>query len=305
MMYDIVIIGAGTAGMSAAVYGVRGGRSVLMIEELSYGGQIINTPEVDNYPGTGKVSGFELAQQMYEQATGLGAEMKYAKVTELKRDESGLFTVHTESDGDFQAKAVIVATGVKNRNLGLEREEALVGLGISYCATCDGAFFRGKKVAVMGGGNTALEDAEYLAALAEKVYVVHRRDQFRGDAITVERLKTKENVEFVLDSVPEKLIGEDRLTGVLIKNVKSGQERELEVDGVFVAYGHKAVNDVFAELADLDESGFFDSSEDCTTKTSGLFVAGDCRKKRRRQLLTAGSDGAVAAMTALDYLNTL
>ena len=190
-MYDIIIVGAGPAGLTSAIYGVRGGRNVLMIEKLSYGGQIINTPEVENYPGTGIVSGFQLASDMYEQATKLGAEMAFGEVVALEKNADGIFKIATDGGEEFEAKSVILATGVKSRPLGIDREEELTGMGVSYCATCDGAFFRGKDVAIMGGGNTALEDAEYMSTIANKVYLVHRRDKFRGDQVTVDRLSKK------------------------------------------------------------------------------------------------------------------
>ncbi len=303
-MYDILIAGAGPAGMTAAIYGARGGKSVLMADKMSYGGQIINTPEVENYPGTGKVSGFQLAQDMYDQAVGLGAEMTFGEVTGIEKTEEG-FLVRMGDGSTYEAKSVILATGVKNRPAGLEREEQMTGAGISYCATCDGAFFRKKDVIVLGGGNTALEDAEYLTALCNKVYLVHRRDKFRGEEITVKRLAAKENVEFILDSVPVEILGDTKVTGLKVKNVKTEETREIPASAVFVAYGRVPENGAFAEFAALDGAGFFASQEDCLTETKGLFVAGDARAKVRRQLVTATADGATAAMAAIDYLNSL
>lgn len=313
-MHDIAIVGAGPAGLTAAIYGARGGKSVLLIEKLSYGGQIINTPEVDNYPGAKHTSGFELATDMYNQATELGAEMAFGEVSEIEKtkDEAGksCFKITTKGLGGsegktFEAYSVILATGVESRPLGLPREENMVGAGISYCATCDGAFFRGKDVAVLGGGNTALEDAEYMAQLANKVYLVHRRDEFRGDEITVKRLASKENVEFVLDTVPVEIMGEPVVSGIKVKNVKTEEERILEVSAIFVAYGKVPDNGNFSNLTKLDGAGFFDSKEDCLTDTEGVFVAGDARAKLRRQLVTATADGAVAAMAAIEYLHGL
>lgn len=313
-MHDILIVGAGPAGLTSAIYGARGGKSVLILEKLSYGGQIINTPEVENYPGTKRTSGFELATAMYEQAIELGAEMAFGEASKIKKDvdENGkaCFVVETKTatgaDGEsYKAKSVILATGVQSRPLGLPREDRLVGAGISYCATCDGAFFRGKDVVVLGGGNTALEDAEYMADIANKVYLVHRRNEFRGDEITVKRLSEKENVEFVLDSVPVEIIGEPVVSSLKVKNVKTEEERELPVSAIFVAYGKVPENQAFSDVTELDGVGFFDSEEDCLTKTPGIFVAGDARKKVRRQLVTATSDGAIAAMTAIEYVNQL
>lgn len=325
-MYDILIIGGGPAGLTSAIYGVRGGLKVAFMEKMSYGGQIINTPEVENYPGTGKVSGFELAENMYQQAKGLGAEMVFGEAVGIKRAEDAdgkpIFIVETRdmsqpmpedpaSSDDipkgqsYEARAVILATGLKQRPAGLDREEQMTGAGVSYCATCDGGFFRGKDVAILGGGNTALEDAEYMAGLANKVYLVHRRDEFRGDEVTVERLRSKDNVEFVLSSVPVEILGSPTVDGLKVKSVKTDEERDLKVDGIFVAYGHIPVNGLFKDLATLDDTGFFDSGEDCKTVTPGIFVAGDCRAKTRRQLVTATSDGAIAAMNAIEYIHNL
>ena len=328
-MYDILIIGAGPAGLTAAIYGVRGGLKVAFMEKMSYGGQIINTPEVENYPGTKTVSGFELAENMYQQAKTLGAEMIFGEAIGVKQATDGdgkpYFIVETRdmsqpmpevaegSDAaadipkgpSYEARTVILATGLKQRPAGLEREEQMTGAGVSYCATCDGGFFRGKDVAILGGGNTALEDAEYMTALANKVYLVHRRDEFRGDEVTVERLRSKENIEFVLSSVPVEILGTPTVSGLKVKNVKTEEERDIAVDGIFVAYGHIPVNGLFADVAALDGTGFFDSGEDCKTGTPGIFVAGDCRAKTRRQLVTATADGAVAAMNAIEYIHNL
>ena len=213
-MFDIAIVGAGTAGLSAAIYGVRAGKSVIVFEALTYGGQIINTPEVENYPGIRQISGFDFATGLYEQATGLGAEVVYERV--IRIDDQGDTKLVVTEDGQYEAKSVILATGAKNRPLGVEREEELIGAGVSYCATCDGAFFRGKDVAVVGGGNTALEDAAYLSAYCRTVYLIHRRDQFRGEEKSVERLRKKENVKFVLESRVTALNGEGKLESITI-----------------------------------------------------------------------------------------
>lgn len=302
-MYDIIIIGAGPAGMSAAIYGRRAGKSVLMLEKSSFGGQIVNTPEIENYPGFKQISGFELAANLYEQAAGLGAEIAYEKVTGIE-DNGAFKTVKTET-GSHETKTVILATGAKNRPLGLPREAELTGAGVSYCAACDGAFFRGREVAVIGGGNTALEDAEVLSGIASKVYLVHRRDSFRGDQANVKRLAEKENVELVLDSVPEELLGEMTVSGLKVRNVKTDEIRELTVQGVFVAVGQMPDNGDFADAAELDKSGYIKAGEDCETGTAGIFTAGDCRTKKVRQLATAAADGAVAALAAVEYISRL
>lgn len=300
-MYDIIVAGAGPAGLTAAIYGVRGGKSLLMLEEKMYGGQIVYASDVENYPGTGTISGADLVTCMYKQATDLGAKLTYAKLQSLEK--RGDHFVLTDAQGtSYEAAVVIGATGVKPRMLGLEGEERLTGSGLSFCANCDGAFYKGKTVAVMGGGNTALEDADYLAALAKKVYLVHRRTEFRGESAGVEKLRKRPNVEFVLNAVPVKLLGETAVEGVIVRS-HSGEERTLAVSGIFVAYGMIPQNEIFASLAELDENGYICADEDGATKTPGLFAAGDCRRKKRRQLVTATADGATAAMAAIEYLN--
>lgn len=301
-MYDIVIIGAGPAGMSAAVYGQRAGKKTLMIDAKGFGGQILNTPEVENYPGIKKTSGIELASSLYEQASGQGAEIVYEKAVAIEPGNPAVVRTETAS---YETKAVIIATGAKNRPLGIPTEEKFVGAGVSYCATCDGAFFRGKDVAVIGGGNTALEDAEVLSGIANKVYLVHRRDSFRGEQAGVKRLLTKDNVEFVLDSVPEEILGEMTVSGLKVRSVKTDETQTLSVQGVFVAIGQMPDNGDFADAAELDDKGYVTAGEDCMTKTPGVFTAGDCRTKKVRQLATAAADGAVAALAAVDYINSL
>ena len=303
-MFDIVIIGAGTAGLSAAIYASRAGKSALVLEGKAYGGQIINTPDIENYPGIAHISGFDFATGLYNQAKALGAVVKMQQALRITKAD-GRFLVETRRE-THEAKAVILATGAKNRPLGLEKEEALIGRGISYCATCDGMFYRGKTVAVNGGGNTAVEDAMFLTGYCEKVYLIHRRDAFRADEKEVERLREKENVEFVLDSVVEALEETDgRLSGIRVKNVKSGESSELPVAGLFIAIGQVPDNGAFQDLVDLDEKGYIIAGEDLKTKTEGVFTAGDCRTKEVRQLTTAASDGAVAALAASKYIDAL
>lgn len=299
-MNDIIIIGAGTAGLSAAIYARRAGKKALILEALSYGGQIINTPEVENYPGIKNISGFDFATGLYEQAADLGAEIEYVRVTGIESNADGSKTVHT-TDGDRECKAVIIATGAKNRPLGIDREEELTGSGVSYCATCDGAFYKKKSVAVNGGGNTAIEDAGFLSNFCSKVYVIHRRDEFRADVHEVEKLKAKENVEFILDSEVTALLGDDELTGIEVTNKKTGEKKELEISGLFIAIGQMPDNTAFASVVDLDEKGYIIGKEDCLTNTPGVFTAGDCRTKAVRQLTTAAADGAVAALAAAAY----
>ena len=304
-MYDVVIVGAGIAGLTAAIYATRAGKSVLVLEGKIYGGQIINTFQIENWPGDYGVSGVDLMQKIYKQATELGAEVEYEEVVAIEKTETE-FLVKTE-DEEYAAGVVILAVGSEDKKLGLDSEEKFAGRGVSYCATCDGAFYKDKKVAVIGGGNTALYDALYLADIASKVYLVHRRNEFRGDAVLVEKLKRKENVEFVLGYVPEQILGDGKVTGV--KLVPSGKvdsatsERTLDVDGIFVAIGKKPATEKYAELVKLDENGYIVASEDCRTSCDGVYVAGDCRTKDIRQLVTAAADGAVAADAAVNYLS--
>ncbi len=304
-MYDVVIVGAGIAGLTAAIYAKRAGKSVLVLEGKTYGGQIINTFQIENWPGDYGVSGVDLMQKIYKQATELGAEVEFEEVVAIEKTETG-FVVKTE-DEEYVAGAVILAVGAEDKKLGLVSEEKFAGRGVSYCATCDGAFYKDKKVAVIGGGNTALYDALYLADIASKVYLVHRRNEFRGDAVLVEKLKRKENVKFVLGYVPEQILGDDKVAGV--KLAPSGKvdsvtsERTLDVDGIFVAIGKKPATEKYAELVKLDENGYIVASEDCKTSCDGVYVAGDCRTKDIRQLVTAAADGAVAADVAVNYLS--
>ena len=300
-MHDIIIVGAGTAGLSAAIYGLRAGKSVLVLEQASYGGQIINTPEIENYPAIQKISGFEFATNLYNQAKNLGAEFAFEKVEGI--EDKGQFKEVKTKDKSYEGKAVILATGAKNRSLGVEKEEELVGKGISYCATCDGMFYRGKVVAVNGGGNTAVEDATFLSDYVQKVYVIHRRDEFRADKAEVDRLTSKPNVELVLNSTVKRLERDaSGLTGVVVAN-KDGEERTLKVDGLFVAIGQAPDNQAFSDLVELDGKGYISAGESTLTKTPGIFTAGDCRTKAIRQLATAASDGAVAGLAAVSYIN--
>ena len=308
-MYDIAIVGAGPAGLSSAIYGQRAGKSTVVFEGYTYGGQIVNTPEIENYPAIKNISGFDFATGLYEQASALGAEVVFEKVLAVEKtdgsDEKGSYFTVTTTGGKYEAKTVILATGAKNRHLGVSREDELTGRGISYCATCDGAFYKGKAVAVNGGGNTAIEDAMFLTNYCSKVYVIHRRDEFRGEKEGLEALKKKENVEFVLNSTVKELLGEEKLSGVRVVNKLSGEERDIEVDGLFIAIGQEPDNGSFAELAELDKAGYIVSGEDCMTKTPGLFTARDCRTKQVRQLVTAASDGAVAALAACGYIDKM
>ena len=301
-MYDIVIVGVGTAGMSAAIYGVRSGKKVLLLEEKNYGGQIVNTPEVENYPGIIKTSGFEFATNLFNQAKSLGAEIKYEKA--LKIEDNGTLKTIVTNKNTYEAKTVIIATGAKNRQLRLENEKKLIGSGVSYCATCDGMFFRGRDVAVVGGGNTALEDAMFLSNYCNKVYIIHRRDKLRGEDKIAKAISEKENIQLVWNSNVIKILGDNQVEGITLKNSVDGSEKNIKVSGLFIAVGQEPDNYDFQSVIKLDEKGYVIAGEDCRTETNGIFTAGDCRTKSVRQLTTAASDGAVAAIGACEYIDS-
>jgi thioredoxin reductase (NADPH) len=294
-MYDIIIIGAGPAGLTAAIYGRRANKKVLVLEALTYGGQIVNTTVIDNYPALPHVTGFDFATNLYNQAIELGAEVKFEKVINIIVDKEK--KVITDSN-EYTSRAIIIATGADRRKLGLEKEDKFTGSGISYCATCDGNFFKDKEVAVNGGGNTALTDALYLADICSKVYLIHRRDEFRGSETLVNEVKKRNNIELVLNSKVTKLNGDNHLTSIEVTN-NDGSTRELPISCLFVAIGQVPVTENFVKLIDVDDNGYAIAGEDMKTKVAGLYVAGDVRKKSLRQLATAISDGAIAATEAI------
>lgn len=299
-MHDIIVVGGGPAGLTAALYAARAGHSVLVLEQAAPGGQIIYSPHVENYPGLPGMSGASFAEELTAQVERLGVELDYAAVTGFVPCEGGYEV--TAEDGPRRAKALVLAPGASHRHLGLEGEDDLVGLGVSYCAVCDGPFYQGKSVAVVGGGDTALQDALFLAGVCEKVTLIHRREQFRGEARLVEKLREHSNVEFLLGYTPEELLRSGgEFSGLKLKHTATGQVRELLADGVFVAVGQKPGAAPFAGLVELDEEGYFASGEDCRTKLPGVFVAGDCRAKTVRQLTTAVGDGAVAGLAAAKF----
>ncbi|EUB14581.1 putative thioredoxin-disulfide reductase [Shuttleworthella sp. MSX8B] len=301
-MYDILVVGAGTAGLSAGIYGVRQNKSVLILEANTFGGQIINTPDIENYPGIAHTSGFDFAMGLYQQAIDLGVEYRQARVASI--EDAGDHKIAVLEDGDrIASRTIILATGAKNRPLGLAHEKEWIGRGISYCATCDGMFYRKKIVAVNGGGNTALEDAEFLSNIVEKVYVIHRRDQFRGEPVRVEKLRARENVEFVLNANITALLGQDRLEALEVTDKITGEKRIIKVNGLFVAIGQAPENMIFSNVVGLDKGGYIVAGEDCKTNVDGIFAAGDTRTKTVRQLTTAASDGAVAALAAVAYIH--
>ena len=294
-MYDIIIIGAGPAGLTASIYGRRANKKVLVLEALTYGGQIVNTTVIDNYPALPHVTGFDFATNLYNQATELGAEIKFEKVINIIVDKEK--KVITDSN-EYLARAIIIATGADRRKLGLMNEDKFTGSGISYCATCDGNFFKDKEVAVNGGGNTALTDALYLADICSKVYLIHRRDEFRGSESLVNEVKKRNNIELVLNSKVTKLNGDNHLTSIEVTN-NDGSTREVPISCLFVAIGQVPVTENFVKLIDVDNNGYAIAGEDMKTKVAGLYVAGDVRKKSLRQLATAISDGAIAATEAI------
>ena len=301
-MKDMIIVGAGTAGLSAAIYAQRSGLKALVLEGKAYGGQIVNTPDIENYPGIAHISGFDFATNLYQQALDLGAKVQYEKVVEVI-DDGEIKTVKTTKN-EYQTKALILATGLVRRHIGLPNEDRFMGKGVSYCATCDGAFFKNKVVAVNGGGNVALEDAQYLADLCEKVYIIHRRDAFRAEQAEINRILEKKNIECVYDSTVTKLNGNDHLESIEVRD-KEGNTRQLDVAALFVAIGQIPLNEAFKNIVDLDESGYIKADELGYTNHPGIFAAGDCRVKSLRQLATAASDGANAATSAYHYLLTL
>jgi len=321
-MYDVVIIGSGPAGLSASIYAKRAGLNAVTIEKSPFsGGQVVNTYEVDNYPGLPGINGFDMGMKFREHADKLGCEFMTANVVSIKRTEQkdyaenmlkaatvnsnkfteGTFLVET-NQGVLEAKTVVAALGAVHAKLGIPGEEELAGMGVSYCATCDGAFFKGRTTAVIGGGDVAIEDAIFLARGCEKVYLVHRRDSLRGAEILQRELKALPNVEIIWDTVAERIEGKDQVETLLLKNVKTGEHRSISVDGVFVAVGILPESSLLREMADCDEKGYVVAGEDGASSVPGLFVAGDVRTKKLRQIITAAADGANAITSVQEYL---
>ena len=298
-MTDIIIIGAGIAGLTAAVYALRSGKSVLVFEKKSYGGQISQSHAVENYPGFSRISGAELSMKLHAQAKDFGCEFKNENVTKVIDGE--MKKVITNK-GEYEARGVIFAMGAEPRKSGLDNEQSLIGRGLSYCAVCDGNFFRNRETMVVGGGSTAVQDALYLSDICKKVYLVHRRDAFRAEESLVNKLKEKDNVEFVLDSVLQSAEASPILKSVTVKNVRTNEEREIAVNGLFLAIGQVPATKDFADVLALDEYGYVKAGEDCKVR-EGIYIAGDCRKKPVRQLTTAAADGTVAATLLCEELD--
>ncbi len=302
-MIDIIIIGAGPAGLTAALYARRMGKSVLVLEKSTFGGQVTYSPKIENFPGTLQMSGNEFADRMVEQVLALDAEIELEEVTGVE-DHGSYKTVITE-DGSYMGRAVIIAAGVKHRQLGLERENDFVGEGISYCAVCDGAFYKDQHVAVIGGGNSALQEAILLSETCSQVTVVQNLPFLTGEQSLADVLKTRANVDIIYGTVVTGILGEDKFEALALRNEETGTESVLSVDGVFVAIGLEPVNDIFSDVAALDERGYFASGEDCLTRSPGIYAAGDCRSKGVRQITTAVADGAAAALAACRYIDSL
>ncbi len=302
-MHDIIIVGSGPAGLTAAVYACRAGKSVLLLEKESFGGQISHSPKVENCPGFSEISGNDFAEKLLDQALGFGAEIDLTRVLEIK-DEGKIKTVITDN-GSYQCSSVIIAAGSKHRQLGLERENDLVGNGISYCAVCDGAFYQGKNVAVIGGGNSALQDAIMLSERCSHVTMIQNLDVLTGEKSLQDIVNSRENIDILFSCVVESLNGTDSLESIVLKNTKTGETETLNLDAMFVAIGQVPENEIFENVCSLDERGYILSDEKCTTQNNGIFVAGDCRTKAIRQIVTATADGAVAALAACHYIDSL
>lgn len=302
-MQDVVIIGGGTAGLTAALYLLRAGKHVLILESEVFGGQISSSPRVENYPGIMQISGSQFTDQLLEQVLSLGARVEMERAVAI-REENGGKTVVTE-EHEYQCQSVIIATGSRHRHLGVAREEELTGKGVSYCPVCDGAFFRGKDAAVVGGGSAALQSAIYLSQFCSHIYLIVRRDVFRGEPHLVKSVQEKDTITVLFHTVVTGLEGDSVLTGLQLKRTDTGAVSHLPVSGLFISIGQSPDNTAFADLLDLDASGYIAAGEDCRTSSQGIFAAGDCRSKTVRQLTTAASDGTVSALEACSYMDSL
>ena len=301
-MKDLIVIGAGPAGLSAAIYGKRAGLDVLVIDESGLGGgQVLTTYEVDNYPGLPGISGFDLGEKLKNHATDAGTEFLTATVNSIVKNGK-IFAVGTD-EGDYESKALVVATGAKHKHLSIPGEEELLGMGVSYCATCDGAFFRKRTVAVVGGGDVALEDALFLARGCAKVYLIHRRDSFRGAKVLADKVMNTDNIEIIYNAKVTEIMGEDQVEKINIEFTDGNAAKEVEVNGIFIAIGMQPVTEIVSELVEMSNDGYVVADESGITSLPGLFVAGDLRTKRLRQIITAAADGANAVTSVNEYLN--
>ncbi|MFA5561370.1 MAG: FAD-dependent oxidoreductase [Eubacteriales bacterium] len=300
-MYDVIVIGAGPAGLTAAIYAARAEKKVLLLEKETFGGQITASPQIENYPGFQTISGNQLAEQMVEQVLALGVDVEPEEVLGI-REEGRIKYVRTEQ-GEHATRSVVIATGAKHRQLGLPGEDRLIGEGVSYCAVCDGAFYKGKTIAIIGGGNTALQEAALLSESCPQVYVIQNLPTLTGEAKLAAALKDKENVRIIYETVVAELVGERTLRELVLRHTVTGELTRLAVDGMFVAIGQVPANRPFADTVALNEQGYILADERCLTDRAGIFVAGDCRTKAVRQITTATADGATAALAAVHYLS--
>lgn len=301
--FDIAIIGGGPAGLTAAVYAARAGRSVIVLEKETFGGQISYSPKVENFPAFKSISGLDFSDRLFEQAASLGAVLELETVTEIK--DMGNFKHIVTDFNEYDCLAVIIAAGLKHRSLGLEKETQFIGNGISFCAMCDGDFYRGKKVAVVGGGSTALSDAFYLSNICESVVLIHRRKEFRGEKALADKLAAQKNVSLKLNCVISEILGEDSFNGVVVEDINTKEKENLLLDGLFLAIGREPETSLTKNFIITDESGYIAAGEDLKTNIPGIFAAGDCRQKEIRQLTTAASDGTLAAIFASRYIDNL
>ena len=299
-MYDIIIIGAGPSGMTAGIYSGIARKKVLLLEKEAYGGQILKANCIKNYPGLDNVSGIDYAQKLYNQVKELNIDIKFESALEVKNYDK--FKEVITNKNSYKTKTIIIASGAKNRKLGLNNEDKLIGKGISYCATCDGMFFKDKEVAITGGGRTAIDDALYLSNICKKVYVIYRQKEFKFDSINLSNLRKKDNVEFIFNTNIIDINGNEKLESIVLKENDIDDTTTLKIDGLFIAIGHIPVSEMFNNLIKTDEKGYIISNEECTTNIEGIFVAGDIREKNVRQLTTACSDGTIAAINACKYI---
>lgn len=302
-MHDIIVIGAGPAGLTAAIYALRANKSVLVLEKESFGGQITYSPKVENYPGFNEISGAELGEKLVDQTLALGAEIELDTVIGIKNP--GSYKIVQCEHGDYQAKSVIIASGSRHRQLGLPREDELTGNGVSYCALCDGAFYKDRAIAVIGGGNTALQDAVLMADQCSKVTIIQNLGFCTGEKRLLEVLKSKNNVDFIYNTIVEELEGADQLESIMLRDLEKDKAFRFKVEGIFVAIGQQPDNKAFESVCKLDEQGFIIADESTETSTPGIYAAGDCRTKKVRQVVTAAGDGAVAAMNACRFVESI
>lgn len=299
-MYDLIILGAGTAGLTASIYAIRGGLSVLIVENKIHGGQIINSPSIDNYPSLANVSGFDFINNLYNQCIELGANIVYESVTDIDFKDNTKIVKTTKNS--YKAKTVIIATGAIHKKLGCFNEDKFEGHGVSYCATCDGAFYKDQDVAVIGGGNSAIDEALFLSKTSNCVYLIHRREEFRADKIMLEKVKNNSKIIILTNYIVDKVNGENKLSSITIQSTLDNTKKDLDVKAMFVAIGTTPQSTIFKDIIELDKDGYVIADENCKTNLKGIFVAGDIRTKRLRQLVTATSDGAVAATNAIEFL---